>query len=358
MLVWIVAVSCAACGKRERAHPPGDHPPAAIRARVDRRVETLAILCWLAGLDEYNDGFPTPYRTALAPLERLRDHAAVVATRELHARAGIGYNAPVSLAVYLDDELNPRVAWNPPPAGLDARWKDVDLDAYLAQVRAFVRDAKLAEVFAGQRGYFTSVEQSYQGFLDANPLVPWFDATLGPRNATDYVLVPGMLTDGRNYGARTVIDDRQTLYQVVMLRELDDRRVPHPDLDALSLLTHELAHSYVNPVFETRYPEVEAVARPVYERVADAMAAQAYTDAKTMVDETLVRALTILFLQREFPRTSRSQAANDRRRSFLWIDGVVRELDRTLAANGRLTEDDLVEAARAGLSAWLTAHPR
>src|SRR5258708_28913431 len=129
-----------------------------MEVRVDRRVELLSILFHLAGSEEYR-AFDTPYRRAVdAYFAPFAQHAAIAATRTLRAAHSISYNAPVGLAVFLDDRtLEPLVSLDGAKA-LDPPWRGVSIRDYLAAVRDFARDAHVAEFFAEQRAYFAAVE--------------------------------------------------------------------------------------------------------------------------------------------------------------------------------------------------------
>ena len=73
---------------------------------IDRRVELMSIVCALAGFKEYTLGRVNPYRTEMvAAFRGFVQHPAVVMARDLRAKYGIGYDAPMILAVHLDDQL-------------------------------------------------------------------------------------------------------------------------------------------------------------------------------------------------------------------------------------------------------------
>ena len=87
----------------------GSAKPAASAAsdvRVDRRVELVSIVCALAGFGEYTLGKVNPYRTeVVAAFRPFLSHPAVAMAKQLRAEHGIGYDAPMILAVHLDDQL-------------------------------------------------------------------------------------------------------------------------------------------------------------------------------------------------------------------------------------------------------------
>jgi hypothetical protein len=75
----------------------------AYRVGVDPRIELFSIVFRLAGNNEYTQGRVPSYLDAIdryfAPY---RDHPAVKLARELAETDGVGFNAPMNLAVRLD----------------------------------------------------------------------------------------------------------------------------------------------------------------------------------------------------------------------------------------------------------------
>src|SRR6185436_17349125 len=99
----------------------------------------------------------TPATAYVADVDKhfaaFRDHEAVVATRELRKQNGIGFDAPMWLAISLDDHLQQKSV----PG--DARWADVAISAYLAKVRDFVTASGFDAFLAAHKDYLAKVEK-------------------------------------------------------------------------------------------------------------------------------------------------------------------------------------------------------
>ena len=188
---WLTAVALLAGCRPQPVKTIAPRDSAEIVVAVDRRVELLCILFRLAEAKEYGMAQPTlPYAQAVdAHFRPFREHPAVAATRSLHA-AGIGYDAPMSLAVHLDDRLR----LLPARAALDPRWQKVALDHYLAEVRRFAAASHADEFFAAQAPYYRQVEARFRDFVSRERPVAWFDGFFGARAGARYLLVPGLLT--------------------------------------------------------------------------------------------------------------------------------------------------------------------
>jgi virulence-associated protein VapD len=120
-------------------------------------------------------------------------------------------------------------------------------------------------------------------------------------------------------------------------------------------LQHELAHAYVNPAVDQQAAALEDVGRRLYERVAARMKAQAYTDWRIMLSETIVRASTVLFLKDRFGEQAAAAAMfQDRARAFAWIAEVVADFDRYRSVHrSKRSFPAQVRALGAVLERWL-----
>ncbi len=366
-LVVVVALAGAAC-KRDEPAPPATAPggptaPAldpALVVAVDARIELVSIVARLAGFPEYGEPARTAYlRAADAHFAPWRDHPAVARARGLRAEHGIAFNAPVSLALYLDDAFAPRRPLRPPLPGLDPRWGPVDLDAVAAELADFARQSDLAGFLAGQRPFLAAVEARVGEALAGHRFVAWLEATFGPRPAT-FRVIPGLTTGNQAYGAFAVdADGQEQVAQVLYLPPPAADGVPRPGADAALLLVHELLHSYVNPALDADRARLEPVAAPLFARVEAAMARQHYRDVMIMVNESVVRALVVLYARdRGAADVADRQLVVELRSSFLWTRELVAALDGARQTRGgRLPPDVLTATTRDTFAAWAAANP-
>ena len=321
----LASVGCG--GKKRSAAPP---PDAAVARRsgaplitTDARVELLSLLFRLAGAPEYNKGFQTPYlAAAVAHFGRFVDHPAVLATRMLRQQSGIGYNAPLGLAVYLDPTtLAPLVPMEPLPPGLDVRWRGVPLADYLDKVRDFATRSDFAGFFATQRPYLTRVEARVAAALAGHDSASWLERWFGAAPFGSFVIIPGLITGSWNYGASTTTPGGHTAFQIVQLERPDAEGLPQPSDDTLALLAHEMSHSFVNPIIESHAAELEPAATPLFTAVQAAMTRSTYPSWLLMVQESCVRAVTLLYARAELgPAAARATLARDHEAGFTWIE--------------------------------------
>ena len=100
---------------------------------------------------------------------------------------------------------------------------------------------------------------------------------------------------------------------------------------------------------------MRAAAQPVFARVEQAMRAQAYTEFPIMVDESVVRALVVLFLRENVSGAAAQRSlAEQQKLSFLWtpelVDAIAAARER---GGGRVSTAALVRLTQQVLRDWL-----
>lgn len=327
-------VALAAC--RSSSSPPAAPPPTPADAniardaatasttevRVDRRVELISIVFRLGGGDEYRSAPATRYTAEVdKTFAPFRSHPAIAATRELRKTNSISFDAPMMLAIHLDAQLQPISVDDLPKR--EKRWAGVDVHAYAAKLRDFAEVTKFDEFFAAQRTYHEAVETKLRLAIEAENPVAWFDELFGARAKARYVVVPGLLTGTMNFGPSvTLPDGTLEMYQVLGVTRTDG--MPETDADSLAILIHEMAHSYVNPLFARFEDQLDRAGTALYALVAPQMRAQAYVDWTTMLNESAVRALTVLYIrQRKGDAAAARAARREIRSGFVWTNELV-----------------------------------
>ena len=284
--------------------------------RADRRVELLAIVMRLTGTKEYQRAQPTPYVQAVdAHFGAFRAHRAVVLATELRRTKGIGYDAPMQLAVHLDANLAVVNAAELPE--IDARWTGVDVAAYASALADFAAVSQLDTFLAAQRPYLARLEGQLHDLLANEDPLPWFDSAFGAAGAR-FAVVPAPLAGTWNFGTRATVDDKLTLYQLLGVPTTDG--VYAIDASLVELLVHEMAHSYVNPVLAKHAAAILPAATRLFEARKAEMTKQAYGDPMIVANETCVRAIVVAYLRaRHGDAVADASLADQERRGFVGI---------------------------------------
>ena len=292
--------------------------------RVDRRIELLSIVQRLSGAKEYNQAKPTPYVKAVdAHFKKFEKHDAVTATTSLRNSYRIGYDAPMLLAIHLDDKLEPRPGAAEAMAARDHRWKGVDVIAYAAKLREFVTASGFDAFYQSQSAHHEAMANALRAVVDAENPVGWFDALFGKQKKARYVVVPNAISGPASFAASTTLPDGTLeMYQVLGIHT--DDGMPANDPQTVELLVHEMAHSYINPVFDRHRAKLQPAGQQLFGLVAQAMRRQAYPTWEIMMNESGVRAVTTLYLKdRKGDAISANAARGEIRRGFVWTNELV-----------------------------------
>jgi hypothetical protein len=342
----VFAIGCALVACKDKSPPPSPTPPPTMATdanhtptrtstvRADRRVELVSVICRLAGFPEYNTTKGTPYLDSadryFAPYAK---HAAVVRARELRATKSLSYDAWMLFAVQLDDAgtvVNPAEL-----VEIDSRWNGVDTAALAKDVAAFATDTKLDEFREQHAAYYRSLVATLEGVVAKENPVAWFDNVFGPAEAS-FTVIPSPIAGTRFFGVRATGRDK-VLQLAQILGVMGKTGEIVVDEQLVSLLVHEMAHSYINPVFAKHEAELATSASNVFALVEKPMRAQAYGNWQTMVNESGVRAIVVNYMREKHGDAAGArQARGEHRQYFLWINElaeVMRQLAKERAAN-------------------------
>jgi hypothetical protein len=248
----------------------------------------------------------------------------------------------MTLAAQLDENLEPVAPLAPLPEGLDRRWEGVDLANLLDEVRAFASTARFDEFMASQHDYVAAVEDTFRSFVESRPVLDWFDGAFGTRASAGYHVVPGLLTGPYSYGVH--VGDE--IYAIMSLEAPDQAGVPALGPLTEEYLVHELAHAYVNPAV-TEQVELFEGPSPALVAAAPAMEQQHYPTREIVVQESIVRALTVLYLRDAIgDEAARSSLEQQVRLGFVWTRDLALALDAAMrTGDGTLTDEAMINAA-------------
>jgi Domain of unknown function (DUF4932) len=326
-LVCICSLVFPACAPGQSL----DRKPAVV-PHVEERVELLSIVFRLSGDPGYNMNTLPAYSAdidrSFAPY---KDHPAVRMAQALRDKKGVAFDAVMAMAISLSPppELKPLVAFTPDVPG--ERWGVADAEKFLPLLRDFYRDSKFEEFYAAHRTMYRLAETRFATTLGAVDF-GWYPRFYGKAPDLTYHLILGMNNGGGNYGPRLVHPDGSAeLFSIIGCWTHDDAGDPTypPEQGYLSTIIHEFNHSFVNPSVTEHWSDFSGVEK-VYATVANQMKRMAYGEAKTMVDESLVRAAVIVYFQDagEDSRKNLKRIREEQQNGFFWMDDLVELLKR------------------------------
>jgi len=266
---------------------------------VDQRVELISIIFRLAGNPEYRQGRLKGYLQDIEKhFEPARAHPVIALAKQLRAKRGVSFDAPMSLAVHLKDaeSLAERVPFAPHPVGLDNRWQLAEVREFLVQARDFVQVAKFGEFCQAQQPLYEETAARARRLLITEGRLEWFNEFFGARPGARFRMAPALVNGGSCYGARVQLDKEEELYCILGVWRTDTGDKPVFDREVLDTVAHEFCHSYVNPHVYARAKELEAAGKKLFAQVQERMRRMAYGNWQTMMHESVVRAAVVRYL--------------------------------------------------------------
>lgn len=290
LFLGLMAVSGVAAGPKATATQGVSKP------EVDTRVELMTIVARLAGYEEFQSKAVPVYLDSLdAWFAPYREHPAVQYLKQLRNEADMGYNALPIMGVYLTQppKLRPRLpltAVQPEP-----RWGVERGTEFIKLLDKFYKDARCEAFFARQAPLFGEVESAFQDVF-AGIDMDWFARFFGEEAKGGMVPVIGMGFGGGNYGGEIVYPDGSVeQYAFMGSWGMRDGKPSFNREWFRNTIVHEFSHSFVNPALGAE----AALAWPasqLFRENSEQMSAQAYTDGRTVLNETFVRAAVIRYL--------------------------------------------------------------
>ncbi|HZN37469.1 MAG TPA: DUF4932 domain-containing protein [Planctomycetota bacterium] len=298
--------------------------------RVDPRIELMSVVFRLAGNPEYTQGRVPPYTKAVDEwFGPHKEHEVVKQARRLRATVGVSYDAVASFAVHLDGTDPPKFAvpWNPRPDRLDKRWLVPDAKSFLSNLADFAADSKAKQFFARQRELYAHAEAQMQQVIAEHADLTWFAKFFGARPTARFQVVLGLLNGGCNYGPSAKLrDGNEDLYAILGCGNVDEEGRPMFGRMVVPTLVHEYCHSYCNPIVDEHLAAMKEAGDKLFEMTAEAMRSQAYSNGRTVLCESLVRACVVRYRAvAEGDKAADEEIAEQKRNSFHWT-GELAEL--------------------------------
>ncbi len=337
LVATVVLVLWSTLRAGEVPQPVAAAAPTRIRVLVDPRVELLSVVFHLAGNREYNQGrIPSYVKDVDEHFGSFKDHAAVATARRLVKERHVGFDAPMMLAICLTDitSVEMRAGHDPFPLQRDSRWTPGDAAAFIKDLRSFVRATDFAAFIERHQSLYHTACDRLEQVLRERRIAAWFDGFFGPRPQAEFIVAIGMLNGGQCYGpSLQLADGRQEIYCVLGAWLADEAGLPKFDASMISTVVHEFSHSYANPLVEKHLDALRPAAEKILAALRAEMRQQAYTDGRTILGESLVRACGVRYaLATGGPAVAAAETKDNVNRKFLWTGGLADVLGEYEAA--------------------------
>ena len=299
--------------------------------KVDKRVELLSIVFRLAGNKEYNATFLKKYTDKVdSHFNTFKEHELIIFAKELQEKKGISYDAVVSMAVILDDHLNPLIDFSTTLP--EKRWTKEDATKFIRLLKKFYKDAECEEFFKENEELFQEVSNRFSPVyktLDLN----WFQSFFGKKADENFNIIISPGCGGHNYGpSYSLPNAKKEVFAIMGTWKVDEFGMPVYEKDEyLPLIVHEFNHSFVNSLLAKYKDSFEESGKEIYKAEEYEMSRQqAYGNWQIMLDEALVRASVIKYFMDHSASELESgkMMVNEFINGFIWIKELVDELKK------------------------------
>jgi len=211
---------------------------------------------------------------------------------------------------------------------LDKRWGKPEAEKFLMLLNRFYVETKFHDFFENNKSLYTVAETNFSKILHQVDFT-WFQSFYGGKPAEGFNLIISLVNGGGNYGVKAMYNDgREDIYAIMGSWKTDSLGQPVYTMDVIGTIIHEYNHSFCNPLIDANFKQMEEVAGKFWEEEKSVLQRQAYTSAKTMCYEILVRACVIKYYQtaKLSPEGVNKMIIAEKSRGFLWINYLVDEL--------------------------------
>lgn len=294
---------------------------------VDPRVELMSLIFRLAGNQEYNKGKVPSY---LADADRhfrdFRTHKAIILAEQLRQEYGIGYDAVVGLALHVSNPpgLEERIPLESVPGSLDQRWTVAEARAFLKEARKFAEESRFMDFYSDHNDLYSITQDRMKQVIQSREIISWFEAYFGTKAESSFTIDLGMFNGGNCYGPHfSSPGNPDELHSIIGVWEVDAQGLPVFSSNMNNTIVHEFSHSFINPLVGARKNTMQRPGAILYSLVSEKMKAMAYGNWKTMIDESLVRAVSIRWLATS-PKyqTVPQQLKRQQQKGFYWMPGL------------------------------------
>jgi hypothetical protein len=299
------------------------------KPKVDQRIELLSIVFRLAECDEYSSTRFKLYTDKIYQhYEPYKNHELIKFTKQLREKTGVSYDAVMSMAIHINNDLDPIVKFTDKIP--DRRWGKRDGEKFVKLLKQFYKDSQSEQFFKENAQLYQEVSTRFSPIYE-NLDLNWYTAFYGKEPNEKFIIVNGLGNGGGNYGPSiTHPNGEREVYAVMGTWKVDSAGLAIFAMNSyFPTLVHEFNHSFVNYLLAQNLNLFEKNGETIYAVVKDEMNSQAYGEWRTMLNEALVRASVIKYMKdHHFPQQEIDDETNRQLdRGFAWIQELVTELE-------------------------------
>ncbi|XMB87018.1 DUF4932 domain-containing protein [Mycoplasmatota bacterium WC44] len=294
-----------------------------IKVTVDYRTELCGVIMLIG---EYSEKYPDLFREynnksykeeIYKRFKKYKNHKTIKIFDMLVQKHYFNYDAPITLFLELDEKLRCNELSD---YILDDRLsRDETVYEFIESLNDFVEDTNFND-------FYRSNEKRYSQYIDGMcDCLKEFDVT---EFINRFYGVPTMklvinlmpFHTHANYGP-TVKD---TMYANICVYLPNGVKLVEPTFNGgrktAQLLIHEFGHSYINPLTDKCYSSDDL---NVFDDIWENMRKICYPDNKTILNEHIIRACEVVYINEHDKELAKSVRKSDRDLGFVYIDDFI-----------------------------------
>ena len=295
--IFLLAILMVAFISHAKAMEQGEGNP--IKVEVSETVELMSILSRTAEFREYCMDMGGKYTEETEKwFSPFKSHPVIAYYQELRANHGISYDAVMSMAINLAIDGN-EVKILTDKSGLEKRWQDVEIDTFLFKLNQFYADTRFHDFYTQHLPFYESVLHTYEQNVMQYFHQDWYQRFYGTAPTEQFRVVIGFTNGGGNYGPSRQLPGLPKEVFAICGYHINEQtgKAFENGLDYASTLIHEFNHSFVNPLINTNATQLEPIGEKLLKLSYRGMSSQAYRTAYTVINESIVRAAVIIYMQ-------------------------------------------------------------
>lgn len=265
---------------------------------VNEGVELMSIMARLADYREYNSQNCAFYIKDIEDwFSDYNNHESIDFMRRIRATNGISYDAVATMSISLDMSGKKIKLLPIDTTKIDRRWKGIDMDSILFYINKFSKDTKFKKFFKNHKEAYDSVITKWQSEVEEVFDYAWYSDFYGKDMKGKYHVVIAMSNGNNHYGPKLKIGDNiEEPYAILGYACGENNEIP-PFYWYKGLVLHEFNHSFANSVVLNYDTMVwNAICDKIFKLTFGSMRLQAYGNGGTILDESLVRAVSIIYM--------------------------------------------------------------
>lgn len=293
-------------------------------------VELMGLVFRLAGAEEYNQcQVSTVSNSADKYFSSMRNHQAVTLARQ-YRQQGIAYDAVTGYANQLVFNEEGYIVFDPDYSeGSNTsfdRWNNQQKNEMLSALNDFYETSNFHDWFVSTQAEQEQAIVSFKSVCDLD--YTWFDSFYGKNDKLSSRIILSFMIGNSNNGISLKRKDG-TLLLTPVLGSLSQNNGTVRFNGDMNLVVHEFSHPYCNPLIEANWSSISNKANEVFSKVSSIMQSQAYSNAMTMMCETLVRSSAIRYMITHNQKNLVNQAlAYEESNGFMMVRTLVKTLEK------------------------------